>query len=449
MNNRHPIDEYFRKALEEYGVEPPPMHVWKRIEENRRRAAAVPVAAPSQFSWLLIATGALILLFAPRSEFRRASQPELSAVAAVHATIVPSQPTASASSEKNSTVEKEQPSAFANAASIVPAAYQLQPLTNPAITTGASSDLENIASAQSTAGYSATTTDEQGMGASDHPAVAETASYAMHAPMLLAPLGPGETQLLNRSFPETSRCASFKDMGLRFHLELLVSPDLASRQIHARNEDPETAAYAQLRDQSEQPHYQFSAGARISATTNFGLAMRAGINYSQLNERFRYLTQTEERFTIINILGPGGTVIGVDTVYETIRREHVVHNSYRSIDIPILLGYEFPFRRWTVSVNGGAYINLLFRQRGSFFVPGSADPVSFSVAEAENTEVFRNSLGVGWYAGAGLAYKIRHNLQIIAEPHLRAFPRSFTADGFDVSQRYTQGGLSLGVRYKI
>ncbi|MBX2926734.1 MAG: hypothetical protein KF852_02765 [Saprospiraceae bacterium] len=449
MNNRHPIDEYFRKALEEYGVEPPPMHVWKRIEENRRRAAAVPVAAPAQFSWLLIAAGAFLLLFAPRSEFRHASQPEVSVVAAAPARVAPSQQAASAPSEKNRTVEKEQLSAVANAAAILPAAYRSQPATNPVITTDALSDLEHIASAQNTAGHSPAIADERGMGASERPAVAATASSTMHVPMFLAPLSPNETQLLNRSFPETSRCASFKDMWIRFHLDLLASPDLASRQIHARNEDPETEAYAQLRDQSEQPHYQFSAGARISATTNFGLAMRTGVNYSQLNERFRYLTQTEERFTIINILGPGGAVIGVDTVYETIHREHVVHNSYRSIDIPVLLGYEFPFRRWTVSVNGGAYINLLFRQRGSFFVPGSDNPVSFSVAEAENTEVFRNRLGVGWYAGAGLAYKIRHNLQIIAEPHLRAFPRSFTADGFDVNQRYTQGGLSLGVRYKI
>jgi hypothetical protein len=439
MNNRHPIDEYFRKTLEEYGVEPPPMHVWKRIEENRRRAAAVPVAAPAQLSWLLIAAGALVLLFAPRSEFRHASQPEVSPIVAQVA-VVPMQ------SEKNIPAEKPQPAGEATSLH-TPASNSLNTSTHQPPT----ADRLLHAAGVATADHSALANNNAMGGTQDLPTSAGTSS-AMHSTMLLAPLGPKETGLLYRShsFPETSRCATFKDMGLRFHIDLLASPDLASRQIHARNELAETEAYAQLRENSEQPHYQFSLGARISATTNFGLSMRTGVNYSQINERFRYLTQTEERFTIINILGPNGNVIGVDTVYETIHREHVVHNTYRSIDIPVLLGYEFPFRRWTVSVTGGVYFNLLFRQRGSFFAPGNDDtPTSFALADAEGTEVFRRNLGVGWYAGAGLAYKLRHNLQIIAEPHLRAFPRSFTADGFDTNQRYTQGGLSLGLRFKV
>jgi len=272
-----------------------------------------------------------------------------------------------------------------------------------------------------------------------------------HAGFLAAPIPGSSLKLLTRSrnFPETSKCASFSKIGLRLHLELLASPDLPLRQMAPRSNSLEDAEYARLRENSEQPDFSYSFGARVSASTNFGLTLRSGVNFSQLNERLRYLTETEERFTIINIIGPGGNITGVDTVYETIHREHTVLNRYRTIDIPVLAGYEFPVKRWLFSAHGGVFINMLFRQQGSMYLPEGDMPSSFAALEQEGAPAFNSRLGVGWYAGAGIAYKVRHNLQIMAEPYLRAWPGSFTNAQFPTRQSYLHSGLALGLRYQI
>jgi len=179
------------------------------------------------------------------------------------------------------------------------------------------------------------------------------------------------------------------------------------------------------------------------------LVLRTGFDYAQINERLRYITETEERFTIINLIGPGGNVIGVDTVYETIVHEHTAQNSYRTLSIPVLAGYELPVKRWLFTAQGGVLFNLLFAQQGSMYLPGSDMPVRFSTIEQEGRPVFKSKLGLGWYASLGAAYKIRHNMYLTAEPHLRAFPGSVTHPSFDTKQTYLSGGLALGLKVQL
>ncbi len=76
-------------------------------------------------------------------------------------------------------------------------------------------------------------------------------------------------------------------------------------------------------------------------------------------------------------------------------------------------------------------------------------PVRFSTMEQEGRPAFKSRLGLGWYAGLGAAYKIRHNMYLTAEPHVRAFPGSVTRHDFDTKQSYISGGLALGLKVKL
>ncbi len=437
MNRRHPIDDLFRRRLENHSVEPP-MHLWERIEESRRRAGII--AAPSKLSGFLIAACTAATLLIPRSEWRveeiAPNPTPVQATAALapvsEADIIPPPEVIT-----EAAVSQYQKPATALDSPIAPY-RQNAPATGP---TGKNHAISYDTPQEDTGSIAGNT------GALVEESFSRRAESFPSAPIPTR----SDFRLLTRTrnFPEASKCATFGKIGLRLHVELTASPDLAMRQLEPRGSTSEDAAYAQMRERSEQPDFSYSFGARIAASTRFGLTLRSGFNYTQINERLRYVTETEERFTIINIIGPGGQITGVDTLYETIHREHTIQNRYRSIDIPVLAGYEFPVNRWLLSAHGGILINMLFRQQGSMYLPEGEMPVSFASLEQEGTPAFRNRLGIGWYAGAGVAFKIRHNLQIMAEPHLRAYPKSFTTAQFATKQSYTQAGLAIGLRYQI
>lgn len=445
MSRRHPIDDLFRDQLEHHSVQPP-AGMWERIEEERKRAAVV--TTPSRLSGWWWVAAAFIAFLAPLTELAdRRPWHDLPVPAPVWAPA----PLAEAPTPQPVLTL---PTTDAEAAGPVIAANGHDRHSAGAGLTVADSGAEVFALRPALAHIA-----PEPVSTSTHQLAYDAQpDLSAEAPVLQRmaafdplPIRPGYAfgNDRNGAFPSTSQCATFKNMGLRYYLEFNASPDLAFRQILPAADSPEQIAYAQKRNDTERPLYNFSFGARIAASTRFGLVVRTGFDYAQITERIRYLTGTEERFTIINIIGPGGNVIGVDTVYETIEHKHTVQNSYRTLSVPLLAGYELPVKRWLFSAQGGVLLNLLFTQRGSMYLPGSDMPVSFSAISQEGSAAFKSRLGFGWYAGLGAAYRIRHNMYLTAEPHLQAFPTSVTRDDFDTRQNYLSGGLALGLKVQL
>jgi hypothetical protein len=190
----------------------------------------------------------------------------------------------------------------------------------------------------------------------------------------------------------------------------------------------------------------FGAAFRFSMVTDFGLAARGGLSYTQLRERFDYTDNSEERITITNIYGPRGDIIGTDTIVETGMRREVAANRYHLLNLPLLIGYEARSGKWTLALSAGPTINLAMRAAGQFIAPDEARPTRFS---SRTGDAFRNRVGLGWYAGAGLLYRIDDDLQLQIEPHVLHFPQSLTRDEYVLQQRHLAGGLSIGLRKRI
>lgn len=246
-----------------------------------------------------------------------------------------------------------------------------------------------------------------------------------------------------------SKCASFDNRdGIHFFFELLASPDFAFRKIQSRDRNYES--YAQNRINTEQSRYNYSIGARISAVLGNGIAVRSGINYSTINERFEYVKENEVRVVITKKYGPNGEIIGTDTSTENYTRRLLTKNSYKTLDIPIIIGYEKQFKKLTVSANAGIYVNAHFQPKGEFLSPKDSLPVSFAEYETEqNAPIFRNKLGIGWYGSAGISYKIGPRLQLLVEPHIKMYPRSLTRDEFMTDQKYLTAGVFVGIRHQF
>jgi hypothetical protein len=242
----------------------------------------------------------------------------------------------------------------------------------------------------------------------------------------------------------TPMCAAFNSTDWSFAIDLLASPDYVIREITAL--DPELESYVQSREESEKYQTAFSAGMRVSMIADNGLAFRTGINYSRINEKFTYFNGTEVITSIKEEFDNDGNLIGFDTITEIGARYKVTHNRLQMLDIPILVGYEVNFNKLSVSINGGAQLNLISNQRGDILSPQDGTPMSIDSDDPDAYPAFKRSVGLGWYGSLGIAYQASDDLQLLVEPHFKVFPKSFTQEQFGISQRYSSIGISLGIR---
>lgn len=242
---------------------------------------------------------------------------------------------------------------------------------------------------------------------------------------------------------DPSKCVTFSSKPVRFYFDILASPDFTFRTIQPKTGDYEK--YAQSRLETESARYNYSVGARLSAVSNAGLALRIGLNYSEINERFELQNENDTR--IIITYDQNGNIIKTDTITQRI----IHNNSYQTLDIPLLVGYEIPIKKVTLAINGGAYFNVRFKPKGEFLSPYDNRPITISNEEnpESNPPAFRDNLGIGWYGSLGVSYKISPRLQLLVEPHLRMYPHSFTRDDFMTEQKYLTAGVFVGIRHQF
>ncbi|MCB9302197.1 MAG: hypothetical protein H6566_16240 [Lewinellaceae bacterium] len=443
MNKHYPLDEAFRKKLRDFAPEPP-MHLWEQIEQERNwRHRFLNKARQHQ---PLVVLGGAILLVGLSWLAWPIQPPVLQSFPVPLSTAVAS--LAPPEKESVSTLPRLQntaPPLINQNGSPALASNIIKPIALPGTNT----------SSEVTAGINAEAFPAEGQMSQEQQTVAfslpEVRPFRDPLPPVLPTLMEQETEkepgLLKNLFSPEPKCAEFGHGVWSFYLDALASPDLSIRQMQPRN--PEYEEYVQSRRETESNMLAFSGALRLSMVSDKGLAVRTGINYSQINEKFTYFSGSEEIIQYINRYDQDGNVIGTDTLIEVGARHKVTHNQYRMLDIPFLLGYEIGKGRLGVSLNGGAYLNLLFRQKGDFLSPQDLRPVSFDSGNPDAYPAFKQQVGLGWYGSIGFAYRTSGNLQIVLEPHFKIFPKSVTRDQYAVTQRYMSTGLFIGLRQQL
>jgi hypothetical protein len=421
MNRRpNPIDDAFRSKLAHYAADPP-THLWegiarqrnlRRILYSRRRERTLLAAALLLFVYASVLTWYLQQIPPTLSHFPVAAG-------------------ASAPLQKPTGNPSNSTAIAINSTSNKSANQKLQvvdQLPNP------------LGSVESLTVQLAETLENWSEENPFHPSV--TALSALQVSAL--PLALQQLTQEPPVFFDQSKCAAFTDHKPRFFFDVLASPDVTFRRIQPRTKDDKT--YADSRRKTEEGRYNYSVGLRFSAVSKGGLAFRAGVNYSEINERFELPTNTR----IVITYDPDGNIIGSP---DTIVEKFVTNNRYQTLDLPVMLGYEIALKKWTLALNGGAYINVHFKPKGEFLSPYDANrPVTFSNTEdTENQQppAFRENLGVGWYGSLGVQYRLSPRLQVLLEPHVRAYPHSFTRDDFVTQQKYLTAGVTVGLRHQF
>lgn len=239
-----------------------------------------------------------------------------------------------------------------------------------------------------------------------------------------------------------------------FYVDVYGAPEYAFRRFSQNL--PESAAYLNTRDTVEKPWYAFSAGARASVVFENGLAVRTGLVYAQTNEiaRFDSLGIGEKNIQIKETYTPrlGG---GTDTTRVTITTfqqgifRTTRYNRYRSIDIPLQLGFEFPMNDyWSFSLNGGVNFNISAWRKANI-LNSNFKSEDISSGLGETNPVFRNSLGLSLFGSVAAYRQLTGNLQLMIEPSIRHSLHPITRTDYALKQAYTHVGLNLGLRLRM
>lgn len=253
----------------------------------------------------------------------------------------------------------------------------------------------------------------------------------------------------SKKFKNIIVCPPAKTGNTDWFVELYASPDIAVKSIENISATPQ---YLQKKDSSESMRLGYTAGVRLVKPITDNLLVKTGLQYTQINEKFTYRTENEVRtITVISvrtiIRGPGDTlrVADTSTVQQTGFKNNTIKNRYRSFDIPVTVGYQFGNDNLQFGINAGVIFNISSWYQGVILDSSmSAVPISKG-----NNSIYKNNIGLGLYGGFSILKKMGEDTQLFFEPYFRYNLSGITNEQSSFKQRFSLGGLSIGLRYNL
>jgi hypothetical protein len=237
-------------------------------------------------------------------------------------------------------------------------------------------------------------------------------------------------------------CPTFeKDAsGNKKYFEFYAGPDYAFRSL----QDTGNSAYLQKRKESTSFKSGFSAGVRYTKVFNNSMSVRGGVNYSQINEKFSFNQGNIVQVTYI--INANGDTVGSYTT--TGSRYKTTTNRYRSIDIPLMVGYELGNGKLHANINAGPVINIYSWQKGDV-LDASGNPVSITTGKSSSPYQFKTNAGIGFMGAVSVYYKLTDRLHLMAEPYFRYNLSQMNKESITLKQKYQTAGLRLGIRLDL
>jgi hypothetical protein len=228
--------------------------------------------------------------------------------------------------------------------------------------------------------------------------------------------------------------------GNKTYFEVYGGPDIAFRSLT----DTANSAYLQKRKESATFSSAFSAGLRYTRVFNNGMSFRTGINYSQINEKFSVVLGNVVQ--VVYIISTNGDTTGSYTTVGTRYKTNI--NRYKTIDLPLVVGYELGNGRIHTNINAGVIINAYSWQKGEV-LDNANNPVSITTGKNNSPYQFKTNIGLGFIAGVSVYYKLNERLHILAEPYFRYNLSPMSKENLTLKQKYNTAGLRIGLRLDL
>lgn len=269
-------------------------------------------------------------------------------------------------------------------------------------------------------------------------------------PLSVVELSDANTEaVFNSRFRPDPNCYKFAGPGSKFAItaDLFGGPGFSPRSYEENSSD---SNYADARKATENNQYAWSVGARINLHHRSGFSGRLGFTYTQAGDIFDYTDSlaTQSTTRIDSFFAADGTFLYAETSQVLILGTLIkkIHNTYRYLDIPLILGYEAPLGRSTLMLNVGPVFNLTSSHEGQILDP-MLHPRSITDGEPGSIDVYKTSLGLGIYLGAGMLFPLTDHLSGIVEPSFLYRLKPVTLDNYPLIEHRHYAGLNVGLRY--
>lgn len=433
--NEHPIDDLFRKGLGKYQAPAPPS-AWQKIAADQARKRRGQLVRRASL-WL-----AAVVLFLGMAYYWVPSSAENSPSAPLPASTLANKDQAStalgespspsssvllgASEQKNkeeaATGEHEQPSSATQPSqsnnSRSPRLAQAASLTTVDETMGKNQEVASLAASSSSLGAATDQPNEKHEAPLRQALTAVQGIYTLPLPRL-APY--------QRPIPQPSlqQATGFKK-AVRAHweVELLTGFAYAHQSLDAKTAEDRNDLG--VREISEFPGASMLNSLLLSYRQPNGLGFRTGLSYTLLRNRFEYEQQ--------RMLGP-------DSLQTLFIKSS---NRIRLLEVPLLLSYELPGKRFHLSLNAGPVVNIRTAAKGRYLIASQQAPLLL-----EEEKIYRANVGVSWQAGFTATYDLGGGNSLLIEPSFRSFPQTFTRTTYNLRENYWLAGLQIGLRHKL
>lgn len=226
--------------------------------------------------------------------------------------------------------------------------------------------------------------------------------------------------------------------GNKKYFEVYGGPDYVFRSF---TDDTANSVYLQQRKGSVKYLFAYSAGIRYTKVFGSGMSFRTGVNYSQINEQFKSEKGriTQNVYIINNNGDTTGSYVQSGTQYKTST------NKYRSIDIPLSVGYELGNGRLHANINAGAMINISSSQKG-FMLDYAGNAVDISSGKSSSVYQYKTKAGISFIGATSIYYKLNEKIHLMAEPYVKLSLSPMTKPEISLKEKFHTAGVRLGVR---
>lgn len=233
----------------------------------------------------------------------------------------------------------------------------------------------------------------------------------------------------------------------QFSASVQGSASFLERKLEAK--DSLYTALHTLREKHERELEAVQLGIRLQLHHESGFGLSTGLNFTQLNEQFRYFQSV---ITVDTVEGIKYLVVNLDNdtipIYGDVplerktsfRKEYF--NKYRLFEVPVLANYRYEGRQFSIGAQAGVFVNLRLSTQGRVL---EAEGLDTDISSG----IFRSNVGLSYYLGFSAGYLLNDNLEVYLSPFVRHFPKSFTADSYGLRQRYNLYGVNAGVGWRF
>ncbi|MEN9963916.1 MAG: hypothetical protein RL582_1011 [Bacteroidota bacterium] len=239
---------------------------------------------------------------------------------------------------------------------------------------------------------------------------------------------------------ETIPCPKPEVAAKKSSLEFYAGTDFLLRKFT----DTSNTSYLNQRKETQTFKSAFQIGVRYNRSIGRGFSLSGGIQYNQINERFRHTQGNIINYTYV-IDASGDTVQTIQTISARYKQ---ITNRYRMFELPFMIGYDLRSENIGVRFNAGVMLNVHSFYKGEVLDKQSI-PVSIANTEPVGVYQMNRSLGLSFVCGASIFYAIQGEKYLFVEPHFQYRTKNTTQQQLSLKQRDHLWGIRAGLKLPL